>query len=68
MWQTAPMTGWPAKGSSAAVVKMLSRRSESRPGTDGYKNTVSEKLNSRAIICLVSCVGLYPIGSWITAN
>lgn len=49
-----PMIGWPAKGSSSLSVKMSSRRSDV-PVLASWRKTVSEKLNSRAIVCLVSC-------------
>ena len=46
-----PMVGWPANGISLPGVKMRTlNRASARSG--GNRNTVSDRLNSRAIFCM----------------
>ena len=52
--QTAvPTVGWPANGSSRAGVKMRTR-AECAGFSAGSTNTVSDRLNSRAIVCMAA--------------
>ncbi len=60
-----PMVGWPAKGSSAAGVKM--RRRRVCPGRSGGRTkTVSDRLSSRATACI--CRPESPAASGNTAS
>lgn len=52
--EAAPMVGWPAKGISQSVVKMsMVRLLFSRTG---WTKIVSDRLNSRAMVCFWLCV------------
>ena len=48
-----PTVGWPANGSSRAGVKMRSR-ARCSGSSGGNTNTVSGRLNSRAIVCIAA--------------
>jgi hypothetical protein len=52
-----PMVGWPAKGISAAEVKISIFRSVGAvPICGRWRKTVSERLNSAEMACFCDCV------------